>query len=274
MRGLDDMTRAAGFVPGDVQCVVENEIGSDALSWIHLLPDGRDEGWIVLVLWREDRVETDAAIDRFERWRGALSKRHASGLVELRGRAEGATARLIVQRSAPGGSLAAALRAPLPVEARLERTVAAWLGWWRDVARPREEGERLPEDAAVPGLPSGWPAIPRFGAGDPARLQRGTNAAGVRFRGTFDTWDPSWCDLFDLREGIVHFLREGGERDAATAATWLDRRIEALFASLEADAASRRAIEEASARRRVELYYDLYGPDANGRRAIRTALSA
>ncbi len=267
MRGLDDMIRAVGFTPGDVQCVVENEIGSDTLSWIHLLPDGRDDGWLALVLWRMDRTETDVAIERFDRWRAALPRRTTRGLVELHTRAESGSARLVLQRIAPGGSLAAALRTPHSVETRLERAVEPWLTWWQEVARPQASGED------VPGLPSGWPAIPRFGAGDPARLHRGSAAAGVRFRGTFDSWDPLWSDLFDLREGIVHLLREDGERDAATATAWLDRRIDALFASLGADLASRHAIEDAASRGRVESYYELYGPDANGRRALRALLS-
>jgi hypothetical protein len=274
VRGLDDMIRAVGFAPGDVQCIIENEIGSDTLSWLHVLPDGRDEGWLALVLWSEDRMETEAAIDRFVRWRAALPRRRAAGLVQLHTRAKVGSARLVLQRIAPGGSLAAALRTPHPVETRLERAVVPWLTWWQEVARPRAFGEGVPEDAAVLNLPSGWPAIPRFGAGDPARLQKGSAAAGVRFRGTFDSWDPLWSDLFDLREGIVHLLREDGERDAATATSWLDRRIDALFASLGADTASRRASEDAAARRRVELYYDLYGPDANGRRAVRASLSS
>jgi hypothetical protein len=274
VRGLDDMIGAIGFVPGDVQCVVENEIGSDALSWMHLLPDGRDEGWIALVSWRDDHDDTEAAIDRFERWRRALPRRRAAGLVELHRRAEVGAARLVLQRCAPGGSLAAALCTPYPVETRLERAVAPWLTWWHQIARPRASGERVPEDAAIPSFPFGWPAIPRFGAGDPARLQKGSAAAGVRFRGTFDSWDPLWCDLFDLREGIVHLLREDGERDAATATAWLDRRIDALFAALGADAPSRRASEDAAARRRVEHYYDLYGPDAVGRRAVGASLSS
>ena len=274
MRGLDGMIRAIGFTPGDVQCVVENEIGSDALSWIHVLPDGRDEGWLALVLWRADRTETDAAVERFDRWRAALPRHAARGLVEIHRRADSASARLVLQRGVPGGSLAAALRAPHPVETRLERAVAPWLAWWREVARPPAPGEAGPGDSSAPIVPPSWRAIPRFGAGDPVRLQRGSTAAGVRFRGTFDSWDPLWSDLFDLREGIVHLLRDDGERDAAAATAWLDMRIDALFASLGADPASRRAIERAAARRRLESYYELYGPDANGRRSLRASLSA